>query len=376
MPRRRKGRSPAEPPAEIVDPHGLLALISPHLAWLESRDYSVDGLWTRRADLEEFCAWCSARGIDRPPDLNRTVIDLYQHFISQRPKADGDPLSPQTQGKKLLAIAKYCRWLVRERLILYDPAAELELPRRQIRLPQAVLTIEEIERILAVPEISTPLGLRNRAILETFYATAIRRSELLHLELGDLQLQRGVISIRQGKGKKDRFVPVGERATAWIVKYLRDSRPQLETVRSERAVFLSARGVAIAPHYLTELVSTLTHQAGIDKPGGCHLLRHTAATLMLEGGADIRFVQELLGHSDLKTTQVYTRVSIDKLKSVHAATHPGAKLERRERGPEPPTREELLEAIEAEAAEERTTEPESTEPRILLDEGDESTRHA
>ena len=332
----------------IADPHSLLALISPHLAWLESRDYSVDGLWTRRADLEEFCSWCSARGVDRPPDLNRTVIDLFQRFISQRPKADGDPLSPQTQGKKLLTIAKYCRWLVRERLILYDPSAELELPRRQIRLPQAVLSIEEIEKILAAPEISTPLGLRNRAILETLYATAIRRSELLHLKLEDLQLGRGVISIRQGKGKKDRFVPVGERATAWIVKYLRDSRPQLETVRSERAVFLSARGVEIAPHYLTELVSTSLTRPESTNPEAVTLLRHTAATLMLEGGADIRFVQELLGHADLKTTQVYTRVSIDKLKSVHSATHPGAKLERRERGPEPPTREELLEAIEAE----------------------------
>jgi len=381
MPQRRKGRSPAEP-LPHSDPHSLSAHVGRHIAWLLARGYSEDGLWTRRADLVEMLSWCSERGIERPADLNRTVLDLYQRYISQRPKKDGNPLSPQTQGKKLMAVAKYCRWLARERLVLYDPAADLELPRRQVRLPQAVLTIDEVERILATPDITEPLGLRNRAILETLYATAMRRSELLNLRLEDLQVNRGVISIRQGKGSKDRYVPLGERAAAWVTKYLRDARPQLQTLRSERAVFLSARGTAIAPHYLTELVGRLIHEAGVDKPGGCHLLRHTAATLMLEGGADIRFIQQMLGHADISTTQVYTRVSIHQLKAVHEATHPGAKLERRgdsQRGTEPATREELLEALEAcsiaEEIDEQAANEEKVEAppgaRILLDDDTE-----
>ena len=371
MPRRRKGHSPAEP-VDSSDPHSLLAYIGPHLAWLKARGWGEEGLWTRRADLVELCRWCEERDVERPQDLSRVVLDLYQRYISQRPKADGSPLSPQTQGKKLMAVVKYCRWLVRERLLAVDPAAELEMPRRQLRLPRAVLTLEEVERILAVPDVSTPVGLRNRALLETLYSTAIRRSELRRLHLEDLQLNRGVLFIRQGKGAKDRFVPVGERAAAWLTKYLREGRPHLETAASDRVVFLSTNGDQIASGYLTELVATLIKQAGVEKSGGCHLLRHTAATLMLEGGADIRFIQQMLGHADISTTQVYTRVSLQQLKAVHQATHPGARLERRERRPGPPTREELLEALEGtETVEEQAAKREKplagSAPRILLD---------
>jgi len=323
MPQRRKGHSPAEP-VDSSDPHSLLAYIGPHLAWLKARGWGEDGLWTRRADLVELCRWCADRGVERPGDLSRVVLDLYQRYLSQRPKADGSPLSPQTQGKKLMAVVRYCRWLIRERLLAVDPSAELEMPRRQLRLPKAVLTLDEMERILALPDVSTPLGLRNRAILETLYSTAMRRSELRKLHLDDLQLNRGVIFIRQGKGAKDRFVPVGERATAWITKYLRESRPQLETPASGRVVFLSANGDQIAPAYLTELVATIMKLAGIEKTGSCHLLRHTAATLMLEGGADIRFIQQMLGHADISTTQIYTHVNREHLKKIYDKHHPRA----------------------------------------------------
>jgi integrase/recombinase XerD len=325
---RRKGKSPGEP-VETADPHSLTAHIGRHLAWLEARGYAVGGLWTRRADLQEFCSWCAEREVIRPPDLNRIVIDLFQRYISQRPKNDGDLLSATTQCKKLMTIAKYCKWLVRERLIAYDPAAELELPRSGIRLPKAVLTAGEAEDVLAVPDVSTVLGLRDRTILEVFYATGIRRSELIRLNLEHVEFNRGVLSIRHGKGDKDRFVPLGDRAAAWLRKYLAESRSQLIVHADERAVFLSSRGNRIADHYVTELVSKVIEESGIGKAGGCHLFRHTAATLMLEGGADIRFIQEMLGHASPKTTQVYTRVSLHKLKAVHGATHPGAPLKSR-----------------------------------------------
>ena len=332
MLRKRKGHSPGEP-VETEDSHSLRAHIGPYLSWLEGRGYSTPGLWTRRADLLEFCNWCKEREITRPRELNRTVIDLYQRFLSRRPKRDGNLLSLQTQSKKLFTVAKYCKWLARERLVAYDPAAELEFPRPSLRLPKAVLTAEEAERVLAVPDPTTVLGLRDRAILELFYATGIRRSELANLDLEHIEFGRGVIAIRRGKGDKDRFVPLGERTAAWLKKYLVDSRSRLMVYGEERAVFLAARGGRIAQAYLTQLVGKAIEDSGIDKRGGCHLFRHTAATLMLEGGADLRFIQQLLGHADVKTTQVYTRVSLHKLKAVHAATHPGARLRpRREAG--------------------------------------------
>ena len=323
---RRRGRSPSEP-LEHDDPHSLAAHVGRHLAWLEARGYAEDGLWTRRADLKELCDWCAEREVMLPEELSRTVLDLYQRYLSRRPKRDGSPLTPQTQGKKLLTVAKYCKWLARERLVAYDPAAELELPRPGVRLPKAVLTAEEAERVLAVPDPSTVLGLRDRTILETLYATGIRRSELLRLDLEHIELNRGLLSIRHGKGDKDRFVPLGERTAAWLRVYLTDSRRQLLVHADEQAVFLSARGVRLNSHYLTELVAKAIAAAEIGKSGGCHLFRHTAATLMLEGGADLRFIQQLLGHADVKTTQVYTRVSLHQLKAVHQATHPGANLQ-------------------------------------------------
>jgi len=197
MPRQRKGHSPAEP-LEHTDPHGLAAHVGRYLGWLEGRGYSDSGLWTRRADLVEFCTWCQEREILRPEDLNRTVIDLFQRFLAHRPKADGNFLSLFTQSKKLTAVAKYCKWLARERLVAYDPAAELVLPRKGIRLPKAVLTADEAERVLGVPDPSTVLGLRDRAILEVFYSTGIRRTELVNLDLEHVELNRRNLSMSFG----------------------------------------------------------------------------------------------------------------------------------------------------------------------------------
>ena len=369
MPGIRKGHSPSEP-LEFDDPHSLAAHVGRYLGWLEGRGYSESGLWTRRADLKEFCDWCSEREIRRPTDLNRTVIDLYQRYIFHRPKLSGEPLSLHTQRKKLGVVAKYCKWLARERLVPFDPAAELELPRRGIRLPKAVLTAEEAERVISVPDTTTVLGLRDRAILEILYATGIRRSELIHLDLEHIELGRGVLSIRKGKGDKDRFVPLAERTAAWVKKYLVESRPQLLVHRDLRAVFLSVRGRRLAQNYLTQLVGRSIEASGIDKRGGCHLFRHTAATLMLEGGADLRFIQQLLGHADVKTTQVYTRVSLHQLKAVHAATHPGARLRKRGESPEAETAEKT-QAAKGEKGSEHETR--SAAPKIRLDEGEPSS---
>ena len=160
------------------------------------------------------------------------------------------------------------------------------------------------------------------------YATAIRRSELLNLKLFDVDHARAVLMVRKGKGNKDRVVPLSERAKAWLSAYCDMVRPGLVVGRDPGALFLSRDGRPLDPKRLSEKVRGYVEAAGTGKPGSCHLLRHTAATLMLEGGADIRFIQALLDHESLETTQIYTRVSAAKLAEIHAATHPGARLSR------------------------------------------------
>jgi integrase/recombinase XerD len=325
--RRRGQRQPPEP-IETDDPQSLPAQIDRHIGWLSARGYSESGLRTRRKVLIAFCEWCAERGVERPSELTRGVIEAYQRRLSLQRKPDGKPLTAHTQSLKLSAITKYCSWMTRERLTLYNPASEIELPKSGVRLPKAVLTVEEAERIIAVPDISTPLGLRDRVILETFYATGIRRTELSRLKLADTDLDRGVLAVRQGKNRKDRFVPLGERAGAWISKYLEESRPVLARFADDGSLFLTVDGTSIRPNYLGDVVHQAIVIADVGKEGGCHLFRHTVATLMLEGGADIRFIQQMLGHASVATTQIYTQVSLQKLKAVHEATHPGARLSR------------------------------------------------
>lgn len=323
-----RGPRPSLLPAE---PGSLAAEAERHLLWLAVRGYSPRTLEGRRKDLIDLCTWCSDRGITRPTELSRLVLDLYQKWLAFHPKPDGSLTSAKTQRLKLQAVAALCRWMARERLILYNPAAEMELPREPVHLPHTVLTVEEVEQVLAVPDISRPLGLRDRAILETFYSTGIRRSELVSLHISDIDFRRGAMAVREGKGKKDRFVPVGERALAWIRKYLTEARPELLGPGDDGTLFLTADGTPLGLNSLSNLIRQIVTLGDVGKQGSCHLLRHTMATLMLEGGADTRFIQQMLGHAKLDTTQIYTRVSIDALKAIHAATHPGANLKRRQR---------------------------------------------
>jgi integrase/recombinase XerD len=173
-----------------------------------------------------------------------------------------------------------------------------------------VLTAAEADTIINFADISQPLGIRDRAILETFYSTGMRRNELVNLKLNDLDMERGVVMIRQGKGKKDRCIPIGERALAWIDKYLIEARPLLIQEPDNGAVFISNNGSRLTDDALSRLVRWYVDRAQLSKRGSCHMFRHTMATLMLENGADIRFIQQMLGHAELSTTQVYTQVSI------------------------------------------------------------------
>jgi integrase/recombinase XerD len=197
----------------------------------------------------------------------------------------------------------------KQNLILYNPASELELPKLEKRLPKHVLSAAEAELVLNQDEVTDPLGVGNRAILETLYSTGMRRMQVIGLKLFDVDAERGTVMVRQGKGKKDRMIPIGERAVAWIEKYLADVRPSLVVEPDAGVLFLTNLGEAFMPNRLTQLVRDYVDAANLGKRGACHLFRHTMATLMLEGGADIRFIQEMLGHAELSTTQIYTQVS-------------------------------------------------------------------
>jgi integrase/recombinase XerD len=324
---------PRPPVGDPNDPRGFEALLSRYVEWLGVHHYSPHTEEAARRLLRLFAEWCAEREIVRPAEVDRTTIERYQRWLYHHRREDGRPLGFKTQQQRLSMVKSFFRWLVQERYLLHNPASELVLPRKPPRLPVDGFSIEEAERVLAVPDVETPLGLRDRALLEVLYATGMRRSELVGLDLYDLDLSRAWATIRHGKGDKDRVVPLGERALAWVSRYLEEVRPSLVATPAEWAVFVSAEGERWSPAGLTNHVRRLIEAAGVrPRRGACHLFRHTCATLMLEGGADLRFIQELLGHASPETTQVYTRVSIDKLAQIHAATHPAARLRRREAG--------------------------------------------
>jgi integrase/recombinase XerD len=309
----------------VIPESPLAALLEKHLEDLLVKNYSEYTVRNRRVHIKLFLDWCRERGLTEPVEVTRTVLESYQRHIFHYRKKNGEPLGFTGQHSRLVPLRVWFRWMARQHYILHNPASELELPRIGMRLPKHVLTAEETELVLAQTNVHEALGLRDRALLETLYSTGIRRLELVRLKRWDLDLERVTVAIRQGKGKKDRILPLGDRAAAWVRKYLDEVRPQLASEPDDRTVFLSNAGEALSLDYLTQVVRGYVEAAQIGKQGACHLFRHTMATLMHEGGADIRYIQAMLGHVDLKTTEIYTHVAIRQLQAIHRATHP-AKL--------------------------------------------------
>jgi integrase/recombinase XerD len=320
----RKGQiKPKAPIGDAEDPESLFRLMQRYLNHLAEKNYSVCTIEIREEQLRYFLKWCEERAITKPRQLDRAILEQYQRSLFYYRKANGESLATSSQHVRIVHLRHWMQWLLKQGHILYNPAALLELPRLEKRLPKAILTAKEAETVLAVPDVTTTLGLRDRAILETFYSTGMRRMELANLHVHDVDSERGTVTIRQGKGKKDRVVPIGDRALEWVRKYMDTSRPQLVGIRDDGTLFLSTLGQPLVLDRLSQLVKECVDAAGIGKRGSCHMFRHTAATLMLEGGADIRIIQAFLGHVKLDTTQIYAQVSIKQLKAVHAATHPG-----------------------------------------------------
>jgi integrase/recombinase XerD len=339
---KRPGRKVTRVSSPELKPTAAHTLLTAYAAafheWEEVVGYSPRTISHQRFALVRFISWCDERGLNRPQDITRPILQRYQRHVYHHRKANGQPLTVVAQLNLILPLQAWFKWLTKQNHILYNPAADLDLPRRPKQLPKGLLSIAQIDSVLATCDISTGAGVRMRALLETLYSTGMRRFELAGLKLFDVDAQRGAVMIRQGKGNKDRLIPLGERACAWVAKYLGEVRPELATSADDYTLFLDDDGRPFEPGRLGDLVKRHLVAAGITQPGACHLFRHACATHMLEGGADVRFIQAMLGHASLHTTEIYTQVSLDKLKEIHRATHP-ARLHRNE-----PRREEQSDA--------------------------------
>lgn len=313
---------------DAYDTKSLVEMNEAYLHWMEITNYSESTIQVRRVYLSYFLQWCEERGLNSPQEITRQIVERYQRFLFHfRKKRDGKPLSNKSQHSRLVPIRAFFKWMTKRNITLYNPAADIELPRAEQRLPMHTLTASDVESVMCLPDISNPVGLCHRAILETFYSTGIRRSSLIKLAIYDIDFTRGTVMLRQAKNRKDAVIPIGERALAWIEKYMFESREKLQVDLNDQTLFLTGKGAPYSPNSMTALVRDYINRADVGKKGSCHLFRHTMSTLMLENGADVRYIQSMLSHAKLETTAIYTQVSIRKLKEIHSLTHPGARLE-------------------------------------------------
>jgi integrase/recombinase XerD len=320
---RPKRHTPTRP--SIVDPSAenpLHCVRLEFVAWTTAVGLSSETARIRNIALGYFVAWCDARGVSCPSAISLEELERYQEYLATLRKRDGRLLAPTTQATRLNPIIAFCKWLVRRKMIRADPSTELARQRQFRRSPGRIPTIREIERIMRQPDTATPNGIRDRAVMETLYSTGVRRMELARIQVGDVNLESLVMFVSNGKGGRNRVVPLGGRASWWIARYLKEVRPRLTTDEGETLLFLTDYGDGFLKNRLGDTVKRHIVNSGFPARGACHLFRHACATHMLEGGADIRFIQAMLGHSQLSTTEIYTHVSIAKLQEIHAATHP------------------------------------------------------
>ena len=352
-PRKGTHRKPERPIGDPKVRDGFHTWVPRYLEWLAVRAFSPRTISNRRAYIGFLVDWLEERAVVRPGEVTKPLLDRYQRHLYYYRQPNGRPLSFRAQHQRLVTVRAFFKWLARQNVIPANPASELELPRLPHRLPPPVLTHNEIETVMQQPDLNTHVGIRDRAIMEVLYSTGIRRTELAKLKLVDFDAERLTLMIREGKGGRDRLVPIGERAILWTTRYLDQVRPQWALSPDESVLFLSMLGESLHPDGLTARMRNYIRAADIGKGGACHAFRHAMATAMLDAGADIRSIQEILGHASLESTQVYTHVSIRKLQAVHAATHPAALLGRPKPQPDPTTddaKAELLNALAGEQA--------------------------
>jgi integrase/recombinase XerD len=313
------------PPDELLD-----RLLVEHDSWLAvERGLAANSLAAYRRDLRRYAAFLRERGEHDPTAVREETVLAYVEDLKSAVDDDGRArYAPSSIARALVAVRSFHRFCLEEGFLAVDPSEEVGAPRVPLGIPKA-LTEGEVEALLAAVVGDTARSLRDRAIVETLYATGVRISELVGLDRRDLDLDDGLVRVL-GKGSKERIVPVGRSAREALTAYLADGRPQL--ARPDRspsggeAVILNVRGGRLSRQSCWKIVRTAGERAGVAGRLSPHVLRHSCATHMLERGADIRVVQELLGHASLSTTQVYTKVSPERLRAVYEAAHPRARF--------------------------------------------------
>ena len=279
--------------------------------------------------LKSFIRWSQGKKLLDLSEVTLKHLHQYQNWLNFIPngikKKNGEIVQqPSSIRKNLLEIRQFFNWCEKTGKIFDNPTKGWKLGKPRPQPLADILTQTEMEKILSFPDPTTKVGLRNRVMLEILYSTGIRRQELHGLDIGDIDFTSGILNIRHGKGGKQRLVPIGERALDWIKRYLIHVKPELETTPSE-ALFISTHKKRLKNAVIRDVITKAKRKHKINKWGTTHLIRHTMATLMLKNGADIRIIQEILGHSKIDTTMMYTRLDISYLKKIHQTHHPAEK---------------------------------------------------
>jgi integrase/recombinase XerD len=284
--------------------------------------------WSRRTieayggELVRFFPFLETQGVYTVANISREVMEAYRTHLFYTTWRGGQRLVASTQARGLSAVKAFVRFLTLEQYLLLDPGERLELPRLPRILPRLLLTETEVEALLESPDVTTPLGIRDRAVMEVLYASGIRNTETRDLTPDDVHLERQELMIRYGKGRKSRVVPLGDEATYWLSHWLTEGRPRLTQGRIIPALFVTWRGRPLTRENMADLVSRCGDRAGLPHRVTPHVLRHACATHMLARGAGLRHLQELLGHDSPATTQRYTHIELSDLHEVHRRYHP------------------------------------------------------
>ena len=303
-------------------------LIEKHREHLVAINRARKTIHTQTRRVEKFFAWAEDRHVRGPADVTAAVILDWQKHLADAINSRGGISAVSVQNQHLAALSTFFGYLRQADYLPHDPTRDIEYARTPQRLPKAVLTVPEVKKLLQAPDVGTVLGYRDRTILEMLYSTGARRQELLNLTFDDVDLDGGILMIRQGKGGKDRVVPLGKIASKCLETYLNGIRPELMRYAADpnfKQLFVSLRGRALSKNALAELVAKYARLARLKTPVTPHTFRHTCATHMIRNRAGIRHVQELLGHAQLSSTEKYIRLSITDLKEAHSRFHPREK---------------------------------------------------
>ncbi|MHB8623376.1 MAG: tyrosine-type recombinase/integrase [Sulfuricaulis sp.] len=278
-----------------------------------------------KSALKQLAAFLEKINVTDVAHLDHDALMRYREELAWRLTPKGTPLSVLTQLELLGHIAVFCRFLVAQGWLLVDPSANIPRPKKPRHLPRNIMEPADVERILAQPDTQSLRGFRNRVILEVLYSTALRREEIANLEMNDVDIEGGYVFVREGKGGKDRVVPLGKNACDLVTSYLLGIRPQWPNAAKDKHLFLNRWGKGMGPNSVGAVVSKYAKLSSVDKPVSTHSFRHSCATHMLRNGAPIRQLQEMLGHASLETTQLYTHVTINDLRAMHRKFHPREK---------------------------------------------------